>query len=65
MQLRLGTQVEAVPRRVTVPRTLDDLLAEAEQRIERHAPEAACAAMRAGALLIDIRSSENRARARS
>ena len=46
---------------MTVPRTLDDLLAEAEQRIERHAPEAACAAMRAGALLIDIRSADNRA----
>jgi rhodanese-related sulfurtransferase len=43
-------------------RTLDDLLAEAERRIERHAPAEARAAMEDGALLIDIRSDDNRAR---
>jgi len=37
-------------------RTLDDLLADAEARIERFSPTGAHAAMLKGALLIDIRS---------
>jgi rhodanese-related sulfurtransferase len=44
------------------PRTLDELLAEAGQRIERHPPSEAREAMETGAALIDIRSVEDRAR---
>ena len=44
------------------PKTLDSLLAAAAQRIERRSPGDAYAAMHAGALLIDIRSSEDRER---
>ena len=43
-------------------RTLDDLLAEARERIVRHAPAEALEATRAGALLIDIRSESDRER---
>ena len=43
-------------------RTLDDLLADAEQRIARLSPVDALEAMQAGALLIDIRSESDRAR---
>ena len=62
LYLRLGPQVEAVPRRMTTPRTLHDLLTQAEQRIERHAPADAYEAMTTGALLIDVRSADDRAR---
>jgi rhodanese-related sulfurtransferase len=44
------------------PRTLEDLLAAAAHRIERRSPVEAFDATRAGALLIDIRSSEDRER---
>ena len=44
------------------PQTLEALLAVAAERIERRSPAAAYDAMRAGALLIDIRSSEDRER---
>ena len=44
------------------PCTLDSLLAEAARRIERHSPAEALDAMRAGALLIDIRAGDDRER---
>ena len=47
---------------MTTPRTLHDLLTQAEQRIERHAPADAYEAMTTGALLIHIRSADDRAR---
>lgn len=43
-------------------RTLDDLVGEARARIERFAPAQALAAMRRGALLIDIRAGDERER---
>ena len=43
-------------------RTLDDLLAEAEARIERTTPREAARAIDEGALLIDIRAQDDRAR---
>jgi rhodanese-related sulfurtransferase len=43
-------------------RTIDDLVAEASRRIDRLEPEAALAAMRAGAQLVDIRSDVDRER---
>jgi rhodanese-related sulfurtransferase len=43
-------------------RTLDDLLAEAEERIVRYAPADAHRAGKGGALLIDIRSDSDRER---
>ena len=43
-------------------RTLEDLLATAEARILRHSPAEAHAAMENGAVLIDIRSGDNRSR---
>ena len=43
-------------------RTLAELLAEAEAQISRWSPEDAHSAMEDGALLIDIRSGDNRAR---
>jgi rhodanese-related sulfurtransferase len=42
-------------------RTIDDVLIEARQRIERYAPQQAWAAMRGGALLVDIRPAAQRA----
>jgi rhodanese-related sulfurtransferase len=42
--------------------TLDELLQLAAARIERYAPEAAAAAMRDGALLVDIRADLDRER---
>jgi rhodanese-related sulfurtransferase len=48
-------------RRVT-RRTIEDLLAEARERIDRVAPREAAEAVRAGALLVDIRSELERAR---
>jgi rhodanese-related sulfurtransferase len=44
------------------PRTLDELLREAEARIERFSPAAALAAADAGALIVDIRSEASRKR---
>lgn len=41
-------------------KTIDDLLAESRARLERLSPEAALAAQRAGALLVDTRSHEER-----
>jgi rhodanese-related sulfurtransferase len=46
----------------TASRTLDALLAEAEQRIARHSPPDAFEAMKAGALLIDVRPADARER---
>lgn len=43
-------------------RTLDDLLADAQERIVRYSPAEALNAMQAGALLIDIRSENDRER---
>jgi rhodanese-related sulfurtransferase len=43
-------------------RTLDDLLADAQERIVRYSPAEAVNAMHAGALLIDIRSENDRER---
>jgi rhodanese-related sulfurtransferase len=43
-------------------KTIDQLLAEARGRLERLEPDAAYAAQRDGALLIDTRSSDERAR---
>ena len=43
-------------------RTLDELLREAEERIERLSPAGALEATRAGALLVDIRSELSRER---
>jgi len=43
-------------------RTLAELLAAAEARVERLDPRAACSAVEAGALLIDIRADAERAR---
>jgi rhodanese-related sulfurtransferase len=54
---RVDVQTTAVVRR-----TLDDLLAEAEARIERLEPAAARAAVAGGALLIDIRGDLDRER---
>jgi rhodanese-related sulfurtransferase len=45
-----------------VGRTLEELLAEARDRIERLEPTEAFAAMEEGALLVDIRSDSNRER---
>jgi rhodanese-related sulfurtransferase len=42
--------------------TIDELLAEARKRLERVQPEQALEAQRAGALLIDTRSSDERQR---
>jgi rhodanese-related sulfurtransferase len=47
---------------VVKPQTLEALLGMAADRIERRSPQEAHAAMQAGALLIDIRSSEDRER---
>ncbi len=41
-------------------RTIDDLLAEARERLERPGPEEAAAAAERGALIVDIRSSDQR-----
>jgi rhodanese-related sulfurtransferase len=46
---------------VTVPRTIDELLASARSRLDRLEPRAAHAAMSDGALLVDIRCAELRA----
>ena len=43
-------------------KTIDDLLREARSRLERLEPEQALAAQRAGALLVDTRSHEERIR---
>lgn len=43
-------------------KTLDDLLADARARLERLGPEAAYAAQAEGALLVDTRSNDERAR---
>ena len=43
------------------PRTVDELLAEARSRLTRLDPDEAAAAIRDGALLIDIRSESQRA----
>ena len=43
-------------------RTLDDLLADAQERIVRYSPADALNAIEAGALLIDIRSESDRER---
>ena len=48
----------ALPR----PRTIDDLLAEARDRIVRVTPHEAAARIAAGALLVDIRPAAQRAR---
>jgi rhodanese-related sulfurtransferase len=45
-----------------VRKTIDDLLREARNRLERLEPEEALAAQRDGALLIDTRSHDERAR---
>ena len=47
---------------VARPQTLEALLGVAADRIRRRSPQDAYAAMRAGALLVDIRSSEDRER---
>jgi rhodanese-related sulfurtransferase len=47
--------------RVT-PKTIAELLAESRSRLERLSPEGALAAQRAGALLIDTRSHDERRR---
>jgi rhodanese-related sulfurtransferase len=44
------------------PRTLEQLLREAEARIERLSPAAALSAAKTGALIVDIRSEASRAR---
>ena len=46
----------------SAPQPLERLLAAAARRIERRSPKDAYDAMQAGALLIDIRSSEDRER---
>lgn len=43
-------------------KTIDELLSEARMRLERLGPEEALAAQRSGALLIDTRSHDERAR---
>jgi rhodanese-related sulfurtransferase len=43
-------------------RTIDELLAEAAARIQRHAPAEARAAVETGAILVDIRASDSRER---
>src|SRR5262245_20289513 len=43
-------------------RTVDDLLSDARARIRRYSPAEAFAAARGGALLVDIRSADERAR---
>jgi rhodanese-related sulfurtransferase len=45
-------------RPLVTGRTVDSLLAEARAGLERLAPEAACAAWRDGALLVDTRSGD-------
>jgi rhodanese-related sulfurtransferase len=47
---------------MTEPRRLDELLADAELRVERLEPVGALARVQAGALLVDIRSSDARRR---
>ena len=43
-------------------RTLDDLLADAQERIVRYSPAEALDAMKSGAVLVDIRSESDRER---
>jgi rhodanese-related sulfurtransferase len=45
-----------------VPKTVDELLAEARQKLQRLSPEAAAYAVRNGALLVDTRPYELRQR---
>jgi len=52
--------VSGTPGPSSSRRTLRDLLAEAEARIERLAPDEAAVALSEGALLVDIRSAEAR-----
>ncbi len=44
------------------PRSIDDITAEARERIERHIPQAALSAQRAGAVIVDTRDSADRTR---
>ena len=48
--------------REDTPTTVAQLLAAARARLDRLTPEAACTAMRGGAVLVDIRSDNQRAR---
>ncbi len=43
-------------------RSIDDIVADARDRIERHSPSAALAAQRAGAVIVDTRDSADRSR---
>ncbi len=43
-------------------RSIDDIVADARDRIERHTPEAALAAQQGGAVIVDTRDSADRAR---
>jgi rhodanese-related sulfurtransferase len=52
----------AVPARPVGARSIDQLLAEARSRISRLRPEEAAARVRAGAVLVDIRPTAQRAR---
>jgi rhodanese-related sulfurtransferase len=45
-----------------MPRSIDDLLAEARSSLDRVTPDAAVSAMREGAVLVDVRSDHQRER---
>jgi rhodanese-related sulfurtransferase len=51
-----------VERPLHTPKSIDRLLREARARLRRLEPEAAAAAVRSGALIVDIRSDSQRAR---
>lgn len=55
-------EVSSTIRVMDVPRTLADLLAEAERVVERLEPAKAFSRVEAGAFLVDIRSSDSRRR---
>jgi len=55
-------EVSSTIRVMDVPRTLADLLAEAERVVERLQPAQALSRVEAGAFLVDIRSSDSRRR---
>ncbi|GAA2757447.1 rhodanese-like domain-containing protein [Actinopolymorpha rutila] len=59
----MTTSVRPTPERdAPVRRTIDDVLAQARARLTRLGPEQAYDRVRAGAVLVDIRPSEQRAR---
>ena len=55
------TGPQAPRRRITKPRTIDDVLADARSRLDRVKPDEAAAALGRGAVVVDIRPAAQRA----